>query len=73
VQDLRSCTSFSDYVPGAGREADEFEVFPGPGVRSLVARRTVLVGSRRIIKSNGVNIDQEASDDLDEQEKGGGY
>jgi len=61
VKDLRSFTSFSDYVPGAGREADEFEVFPGPGVRSLMDGCTVLVGSRRIIKSNGVNIDQEAT------------
>ena len=60
-----------EYVPGVGREADEFEVFPGQGVRAMVDGRTILVGSRRIIKSNGVNIDQEATDYLEDQEKGG--
>lgn len=60
-----------EYVPDAGSEAEDFQVYPGLGVRALVDGRPVLVGSRRIMAKFGVNIDQEALDYLAKQENQG--
>jgi len=58
-----------EYVTWAGPEPDEFEVYPGQGIRALVDGFEVIVGSGRIMKNNGVNISESVLDYVTEQEK----